>query len=243
MSATPASTFPVDTVPVIGLAHGSRHTRGGEAIERLMAAVGEQLEVPARVAYLDLAQPDLSTVAAELAAGGHTRAVVVPLLFTVAFHATVDVPEAVQEATETSGVEMITADIIGTGDDVVAVLQAGLVEAGAGADDSVLVFAVGSSNPAANAAVQDLALRLGTLRRVSARAAFGTGVPKVDDVLSSIAEPLAVAPLFLAAGLLLDPMYARAAESGWVMAAPLGEHAAAIVADRYRLAQGSVELG
>lgn len=237
------SPVPMSPVPVIGLAHGSRHPRGGEAIERLMAAVGEQLEVPARVAYLDLVAPDLATVTAEFASGGHTRAIVVPLLFTVAFHATVDVPEAVQEAAQSSGVELITADIIGTGDDVLAILHSGLIEAGAGANDSVLVFAVGSSNPAANAAVQDLALRLGALRRVTAHAAFGTCAPKVDAVLGGPGEPLAVAPLFLAEGLLLDPMYARSAGSGWVMSAPLGEHAAAIVADRYRLAQGSVELG
>lgn len=237
------TAVPHTAVPVIGLAHGSRHARGGEAIERLMAAVGAQLEVPARVAYLDLAAPDLTAVAVELAGAGHTRAVVVPLLFTVAFHATVDVPEAVQQAAASSGMDLLTASIIGTGDDVAAILHTGLIQAGAGADDSVLLFAVGSSNPAANAAVQDLAGRLGALRHVTARAAFGTCAPKIDAVLDGLAEPVAIAPLFLAEGLLLDPMYARAAASGWVMAAPLGEHAAAVVAHRYQLAQGSVELG
>src|SRR4051812_22366031 len=87
-------------VPVIGLAHGSRHPRGADAIEALMIAVGAAAGGPARAAYLDLAEPDLAAVVADLAAEGHRRAVVVPLLFTVAFHATVDVPEAVAEAAE-----------------------------------------------------------------------------------------------------------------------------------------------
>src|SRR4051794_20008050 len=77
-------------VPVIGLAHGSRHPRGAQAIEALMVAVGAAAGVPALPAYLDLADPDLATVAAALAEQGHRRAVVVPLLFTEAFHATVD---------------------------------------------------------------------------------------------------------------------------------------------------------
>ena len=44
-----------------------------------MAAVSSQEDLDARAAFLDLAEPDLSGVAAELAAAGHRRAVVVPL--------------------------------------------------------------------------------------------------------------------------------------------------------------------
>ena len=204
------STAYDNRVPVIGLAHGSRHPRGAEAIEQLMRAVGELTDVPARVAYLDLAQPDLTAVATELAAAGHQRAVVVPLLFTAAFHATVDVPEAVQEAAESAGIELSVADILGTGDDVLEMLDRARQDAGIDPQASLLVFAVGSSNPAANAAVADLAARLGLRHRTTARAAFGTTAPRVDVVLPELTEPIAVLPLFLAEGLLLDPMRARA---------------------------------
>lgn len=220
-------------VPVIGLAHGSRHARAGEAIEQLMRAVGELTRGPARVAYLDLAAPDLETVAGELAAAGHSRAVVVPLLFTAAFHATVDVPEAVQEAAASSGIELSVADIVGTGDDVLDMVDQARRDAGIDTQTSLLLFAVGSSNPAANAAVADLAARLGVRHRTTARVAFGTVAPRVDAVLPELTEPIAILPLFLADGLLLDPMRARAAERGWPITEPLGERAATIVRHRY----------
>ncbi|HEY5820717.1 MAG TPA: CbiX/SirB N-terminal domain-containing protein [Propionibacteriaceae bacterium] len=231
------------TVPVIGLAHGSRHPRGGEAIEQLMRAVGELVGGPSRVAYLDLAQPDLEAVAAELAAEGHRRAVVVPLLFTVAFHATVDVPEAVAAAAESSGLELMVSDILGTGDDVAEVLTQAMADAGIGAHSSLALFAVGSSNPAANAAVADLATRLGVRHGTAARAAFGTCAPRFDAVRPELADPVAIVPLFLAEGLLLDPMRSRATEEGWLMSAPLADLAAPIVRDRYDRALTSVELG
>lgn len=230
-------------VPVIGLAHGSRHPRGGAAIAELMRAVGELTGGPARVAFLDLAAPDLPAVAAELAAEGHRRAVVVPLLFTAAFHATVDVPEAIQEAAASSGLELDLADILGTGDDVLEMLDEAGRDAGVGAAASILVFAVGSSNPAANAAVADLAARLGARRHGVARVAFGTVAPRVDAVLPELGETVAVLPLFLADGLLLDPMRTRAAEQGWLITEPLGERAAAIVRHRYGTALSSVEFG
>jgi sirohydrochlorin ferrochelatase len=169
--------------------------------------------------------------------------VVVPLLFTAAFHATVDVPEAVQEAAASSGMELVVADILGTDDDVMEMLDRAGRDAGIEQDTSVLVFAVGSSNPGANAAVADLARRLGLHRHTTARAAFATVDPRVDDVLPLLGELVAVLPLFLADGLLLDPLRTRANQRGWAITEPLGERAAAIVHHRYDSALGSADLG
>ena len=47
--------------------------RASLGIERLMAAVAEQAQIPAVPAYLDLAQPDLKAAAYQLADAGHTR--------------------------------------------------------------------------------------------------------------------------------------------------------------------------
>ncbi|MGI3783198.1 MAG: sirohydrochlorin chelatase [Janthinobacterium lividum] len=220
-------------VPVIGLAHGSRHPRGADAIEALMVAVGAAAGVPAHAAYLDLAEPDLSAVVERLAADGHRRAVVVPLLFTVAFHATVDVPDAVQEAAEVHGVELVVADILGTGDDIGAVLRGALDGAGVGGDDDAVLFAVGSSRPEANAAVADLAARLSDGRRGDVRVAFGTCAPRVAEVLDDLTPPVALWPLFLADGLLLDPLRRLADERGWTLVEPLGAQAAPLVLARY----------
>ena len=216
-----------------------------------MAAV-DAPDHPARYAFLDLAAPDLDAVAAELAAAGHRRAVVVPLLFTVAFHATVDVPQTVRAAADSAGIELEVAEILGTGDDVAALLLGALADAGVSPEVSVLLYAVGSSNSAANMAVFELAARLersrsfsgvpggrppgGSKRFAPTRAAFATCAPRPAEVLDQLPEPVAILPLFLADGLLLDPARTLAASRGWTLVEPLGERAAPIVLDRYRSA-------
>ena len=219
--------------PLIGLAHGSRHPKSGHGIERLMAAVAEQARIPAVPAYLDLAQPDLSAAARQLADAGHATAVVVPLLFTEAYHATIDVPETVGDVAESLPLRLVVADILGTGDDVAQLLQQSMAEAEIDDHSSVLLFAVGSSKPEANEAVFDLAARLERGRRHPVRACFGTCAPRVADVLDELAEPVAILPLFLAEGLLLSPVRALAAQHGWRIATPLGERAAGLVRQRY----------
>jgi sirohydrochlorin cobaltochelatase len=218
---------------VIGLAHGSRHSEGSRGIERLMAAVAEQAKITALPAYLDLAEPDLGGAVRQLAQDGHTRAVVVPLLFTEAYHATIDVPEAVREVATSLPLELIAADILGIGDDVAEVLRHSMVGAGIGEHDSVLLFGVGSSHPAANQAVVDLAARLAAHRSGQVRACFGTCQPGVLEVLDGVPEPIAIVPLFLAEGLLLSPVRALASERGWRVAEPLMERAAPLVRHRY----------
>ena len=227
---------------LIGLAHGSRHAEGTRAIERLLEVVGATGSLVAEPAFLDLAEPDLLTLARRLVAQGHRRAVVVPLLFTVAFHATVDVPEAVQRATEETGLEILVADILGTGPDVEDLVRASAAEAGVPEETSVLLYAVGSSNAAANDAVHDLAARLDRRRPGAVRAAFGTTDPKPPAVLAGLAEPVAVVPLFLSPGLLLDPVVRLAAERGWTVAPPLGDLAAPLVLRRYARARAGAEL-
>jgi sirohydrochlorin cobaltochelatase len=191
-------------------------------------------EHPARYAFLDLAAPDLDTAAAELAAAGHRRAVVVPLLFTVAFHATVDVPQAVRAAAASAGIELAVADILGTGDDIADLLVTALADAGVAPEASVLLYAVGSSNSAANVAVVELAARLERRHPAPVRAAFATCTPRPAEVIDDLPEPVAILPLFLADGLLLDPVRILAAGRGWTFVEPLGERAAGLVLDRYR---------
>ena len=198
-----------------------------------MAAVAEQAGITAVPAYLDLAQPDLAAAVRRLAEAGHKRAVVVPLLFTEAYHATIDVPQAVGDVAVSVTLQLIVADILGTGDDVADLLRQSMVAAGIADRSSVLLFAVGSSNPAANQAVVDLAARLAERRQGLVRACFGTSRPGVADVLDGLPEPTAALPLFLADGLLLAPLRTLASQRGWQMAEPLAERAADLVRKRY----------
>jgi sirohydrochlorin cobaltochelatase len=222
---------------LIGLAHGSRHAEGTRSVEQLMALVGATGGLDARAAFLDLAQPDLATTAAALVGTGHRSAVVVPLLFTVAFHATVDVPEAVAEATAATGLELVVADILGTGEDAFVLLRGDLVRHGVPDDDDVLLYAVGSSNALANDAVHDLAARLGRGRAGRVRAAFATTDPRTSAVLPELGDRVALVPLFLSPGLLLAPLAALAEERGWTLLPPLGDLAAPLVLRRYAAAR------
>jgi sirohydrochlorin cobaltochelatase len=235
------SSRPSD-LPVIGLAHGSRHPGVAPALDQLMSAVGDHCGARARAAFLDLTEPDLETVASALAAEGYERAVVVPLLFTAAFHATIDVPQTVRGAADVSGVDLIVADIIGTGDDVVELLQTSAADSGIPNDASLLLFAVGSSRDAANAAVHDLAARLESVRSAPVLAAFGTSEPRPEAVIDRLPEPRGIVPLFLSPGLLLDPLFDMAVERKLPMADPIGDRAAAVIADRYARALGSADL-
>jgi len=232
----------VRDVPVIGLAHGSRHPGVSPSLDELMAAVGERCGAVARAAFLDLTQPDLETVATELAADGYSQAVVVPLLFTAAFHATIDVPQTVRAAADASGLDLAVADIIGTGDDIVQLLQSSADNARIPGEASLLLYAVGSSREAANAAVHDLAALLQSVRSSPVLAAFGTSEPRVEAVLDQLREPRAILPLFLSPGLLLDPLIDMAARHGWPIADPIGVGAAAVIADRYLRALSTTGL-
>lgn len=228
---------------LIGLAHGSRHARVAEGVEEVLEATTVLAGVETRAAYLDLTDPDLEAVAVALAAADVRRAVVVPLLFTDAFHARIDVPDAVARAAASSGVELVLAPILGTGDDVVAVVAERLSAAGTAADEPILLYAVGSSRPEANAAVADLGDRLAVRRGTPVRAGFGTTEPRAADVLVELratdGRPGTVVPLFVAPGLLLDGIAPAVAEAGWRLVDPLGTLLAPVVSERYHAALGA----
>jgi len=215
--------------PLIGLAHGSRHPRTAQDIEALMAAVTSlRPGLTAVPAYLDLIQPGLP---AAVAAQNAPIAVVVPLLFAAAFHVHVDVPAAVRDSD--SGTELLVAEHLGLGDDVLTALAARATKTGIDGDREILLLAVGSSDDAANAAVHELARRWAARRAGPVRAVFATSAPRADDVLVERGFAGAVVPLFVASGLLLDATAKRAEPLGIPVAVPLGALLAPLVLDRY----------
>jgi sirohydrochlorin ferrochelatase len=214
---------------LIGLAHGSRHPRTAVDIQALLVAVAAlRPGLTVLPAYLDLTEPDLPAAVAALDA---PTAVVVPLLFTAAFHVQVDVPAAVRDSGSVA--ELLVAQHLGLGDDVLAALAARAAQTGIEDDREILLLAVGSSDEAANAAVHELAQRWARLRAGPVRAAFATSGPRAADVLAEPGFAGAVVPLFVASGLLLDATATTAKALEIPVAVPLGDLLAPLVLDRY----------
>lgn len=225
-------------VALIVLAHGSRHHAAPRGVDKLTAAAGVLLGVEARTAYLDLNEPLLADVAFELAEAGHERAIVVPLLFTRAFHAKVDAPAAVAEAAALSGMHLELTSGLGTSSDIAAIL-AQRVFADAPPAAEVALYSVGTSQARPNSSVAALAEQVAELtgRRVHATAA--TCGKSVQDVAVDCAD-LHVLPLFVTEGLLLDKVtkaihqIAADTDTRLTVSAPLETALADIVAARYR---------
>lgn len=223
------------TDPLILLAHGSRHPGVATSIATLAAATGRRCgSGTVASAFLDLTEPDLTTVARRLAADGHRRAVVAPLLFTPAFHARVDTPAAVRTAAEASGLDLVVADVIGTGDDLLAILDRATADHDVPVDQRVLLHAVGSSRPGANAAVADLAARWQRRRGGRVTATFATAEPRTHQLLEGLTDEAVVVPLFVSPGLLLDRIQPVAAARGVRVLPPLESRLAPLVAERFR---------
>ena len=182
--------------PVILLAHGSRRAGADQQIEQIAAALEAELASPAnsdatwhaelaspapvRAAFLDFSPATLYSVAEELVADGHRHAIVVPLLFTNAFHLNHDVPREIAYVERTIGLNLAQTAPVGLGEDVAELLVhhwRATANAGAtpGAIGDAVVYSVGSSTPGANEAVADLADHVGVLLGVPARAIFATG--------------------------------------------------------------------
>ena len=123
-----------------------------------------------RVAFCEQNFPNLGDVLPTLSHG----AVVVPLLLADAYHARVDIPAMIAEA----GVDVRRADVLGEDDRLIHVLRQRLEQAGVSRLDpeiGVLVTAVGSSRPDANARTETVARELTLTTRWTATTAFATG--------------------------------------------------------------------
>lgn len=203
---------------LITLSHGSRHPRAAEGIRALTAAAAAELGVEGVAAHLEFDAPTLAEAAASVIA---ERAIVVPLLFTRAFHARVDVPRHLAEARE--HLDCTLAEPLGTGPDIAGVLEERL-RIDAPSASHVTLYPVGTSDAdqARNydRLAADLARRTG--RDVDVVPATGGGRRFVDTH---------VLPLFVTYATLLDRIPAHLPRSG-----PLTTDLAGVVADRYRAA-------
>jgi sirohydrochlorin ferrochelatase len=239
---------------LVALAHGSRDPRSAATITALVAEVRAQRpDLRIEAAFLDLAKPGFHTVVARLVKAGHDEIVVVPLLLTEAYHATVDVPAVIAEAiARHEGLKIRAARILGLETAFLQVLddrmRDALKEARVRELDALVLAAAGSSDPLANQAVARLARIWGAHHKLPVVAAYASSAPPAtgEAVRAFRAEGrrhIAVASLFLAPGNLVDRAEELSIEAGAVaVSEPLGAHPEVARTILARYAVGSLEL-
>ena len=239
---------------LVALAHGSRDPRSAATIKALVDEVRTMRpDLRIEPAFLDLSKPSFPTVVDKLVRAGYEEIVVVPLLLSEAFHAKIDVPEAIAAATarhenlkirgtRVLGLEPVFLEVLDRR------LRSALKDARCRELDALVLAAAGSSDALANQAVARLARLWGAKHKLPTVAAFASAAPPAtgEAVRQFRAEGrrhIAVGSLFLAPGRLPDRAAELALEAGAVAVSdPLGadpEVARTILA---RYAVGAVEL-
>jgi sirohydrochlorin ferrochelatase len=241
----------------------------GVVAARAAGAGGGGVDV--RAAFLDHCAPSLPQVLGALGGdvgggdgrgaplgGGRARScIVVPLLLTAAYHSKSDIPAQLAAATSAAAagnaaaLDVHCADTLGPHPLLLAALERRLREAGVGVDSAadrartaVVLAAAGSSDPAANATIADLAAgwrRDRGWRAVVPAYASAAGPSSAEAVahLDPAEGPVVVATYLLAPGYFADKIRAGAvaagasAVSGVLGAAP---EVADVVLARYRAA-------
>jgi sirohydrochlorin ferrochelatase len=239
---------------LVALAHGSRDPRSAATVTALVDEV-KALRPDLRIekAFLELSRPAFPAVIDRLVKAGYDEIVVVPLLLVEAFHARVDVPGLIEEATARHpGLKIRTTEVLGLETRFLEVLDERLREALKNARvrelDALVLAAAGSTDPLANQAVARLARVWGAHHKLPVTAAYASAAPPAtgEAVRSFRAEGrrhVAVASLFLAPGALVDRATELALEAGAVaVSEPLGAHQEIARTVLARYAVGAVEL-
>jgi len=239
---------------LIALAHGSRDPRSAQTITALVDEVkAMRPDLRVEKAFLDLSKPSFQTVVDRLVKKGVEEIVVVPLLLTEAYHAKVDVPEAIAEAmARHEGLQIRSTSVLGLEARFLEVLDLRMREALKAARvrelDALVLAAAGSSDALANQSVARLARLWGTHHKLPVTAAFASSAPPAtgEAVRAFRAEGrrnIAVASLFLAPGFLPDRAAELALEAGAIaVSEPLGAHPEIARTILARYAVGAVEL-
>ncbi|MGO1572235.1 sirohydrochlorin chelatase [Corynebacterium casei] len=200
----------------IALSHGSRHAQAAPGIDKLVARTAELTGAYGKAAHLEFNTPSLVDASLELREHGFDEATLMPLLFTNGFHMRYDVPNVMEEARRVSGVELHPTPGLGTGTELLEILETQLARDVAPEENPhVILYAVGSSNPQANESVVRLAVRLADATGLQTSTLFATsGAGKAGYLwgseglrLQATAHPrMHMLPLFVTQGLLLDSL-------------------------------------
>lgn len=219
---------------LITLSHGSRHPQAVDGIKALTRAAAALIGVEGVDAHLEFNEPSLESAARSLQA----PAVVVPLLFTDAFHAKHDVPAHLEAAQAHAPLRL--AKGLGLGEDVAKVLSERLL-ADAPLHSHPVLYPVGTSDEVQAGRYGELAGSVGkhTASTVDVVAATRGGEERLTELARTRGD-LHILPLFVTDGLLLDkardaiPRIEATTGARVTCSGPLTTDLAGIVADRYR---------
>jgi sirohydrochlorin ferrochelatase len=215
---------------VVLLGHGSPDPAAQESTRALARALTLAQVRPVQIAYLRHVRPTLREVVRDLAAAGHRRATVVPLLLTTAHHACVDVPKELADCGDLplSVTPALSGRTGGPDPRLVTVLSRRLTGLGIGFD-AVVLSAAGSSDADVSASVAGVAATLASSLHVPCQAAFATrATPDPGEAVAILrragARRVVVVPYLFGPGQLLDKLTAAAMAAGAVgVCPPLGD--------------------
>lgn len=200
------------------LAHGSPDRRHAEGVEHLAALVRRLAPGrPVHTAYLDHHRPDPGAAARSAPHG----AVVVPVLLTPAYHARVDVPDAVARMRAVTGADYRATTSLGP--DPLLVRASRELVAGSESPrpgSAVILYAAGSSDSAAVATIRETVEAGGPVPGwgpwVVAALDGGADLREVVERLRATAgvRRVVVAAFTVAEGVLRDRMAGNAREVG-----------------------------
>ncbi|WP_111509129.1 sirohydrochlorin chelatase [Mycobacterium kyogaense] len=201
------------------VAHGTRKPQGVELIGDLAARVSELVKNPVHVAFVDVIGPTPTEV---LDAHADEPAVLVPAFLARGYHVSTDIPAHVG-ASDHPAVTVTPA--LGPDPALVRVVVERLVESGWRADDSVILAAAGTSDPAALRDLHTTAAWVSATIGTRVELAFAaTGEPRVADAVTALRQPgrrVVVASYLLSEGLFQDRLRNSGAD---VVTEPLGRH-------------------
>ena len=201
------------------VAHGTRKQRGVSLIGDLAAQVSTALDRPVHVAFVDVLGP---TPAEVLGATLDRPTVLVPAFLSRGYHVTSDIPGHVAA----SGHRDVTVTrALGPDPQLVRVLLDRLIECGWRPDDSVVLAAAGTSDPAAMRDLHTTATWLSATLGSRVELAFAaTGTPRVADAVTAVrgrGRRVVVASYLLSEGLFQDRLRDNGAD---LVTDPLGTH-------------------
>jgi sirohydrochlorin ferrochelatase len=220
---------------LVVVAHGSRDPRHAATVTALAARVRAQRPyLRVECAYLDFNAPSVPRQLERLHYEGVRDVVALPLLLSRAFHAKVDIPAVLREATaRLPRLHVRQAEVLGPHPLLVRALERRLLEAGLGhglrlderRSTGIVLASAGSSDPEAIAVIAEIAREWRrTASWCAVRPAFAsayrplTNMPSTEDAVRALraegAERVAVAPYVIAPGRLPDRIEAGAREAG-----------------------------
>jgi sirohydrochlorin ferrochelatase len=232
------------TTPVLVFcAHGTRDQAGRQVILEVAQQVRDALNVEVREAYVDVQDPKLDEVVAQIARGeGAVSGVVVPYLLAGGYHVYHDIAEAVRDREDVNA-----APALGPDSRLIDILMDRIDAAGVHPTATLVLAPAGSSDPRAQADTERTADMLRLRWDGPVRIGYASGLePTVADAVAAARifgedqadSDVAVVSYLLSPGYFQDTLYKAGADHVTAPLAP-DPRIVEIIADRYHDARSA----